>query len=263
MMVGVENTDKWILEHMNNPIKMCEKICNKEEKEDPAKLYQYLTQFGMYRPSKKTTEQFYSLQKNKIWEKVDLLFNHYQKKWNGPNLPIYIFPIGTTRGVSQQSGNKSGVTFPDKLFLFLSDIEDVKEVEALFVHEYHHLCRLNGLNKSIEEYTLLDSLIMEGLAEDAVYEHLGKNYVAKWSNKLPISEFKQYWQRYFEKNIKLNKKHPKHDQLLFGKGFMPNMLGYTMGYNLVRNYRQENSYSTKESFQILSENFIESNICQA
>jgi uncharacterized protein YjaZ len=235
---------------------MCEKICNKKQKEDPSKLYPYLRQFGMYRPNKRAKEDFKSLQKNDIWNVVDRIFKKYQKEWNGPDYPIYIFPLETSNRFLGSRGNKSGVTFPDKLLLFLTDLKDEKELEALFIHEYHHLCRLNGLNKSIEEYTLLDSLIMEGLAEDAVCEYLGENYVAPWSKRLTKEKVEQFWKRYFENSLTIKKDHPKHDQLLFGKGLYPSMLGYTMGFNLVRIFRQEKSYSTKESFQISSENFI-------
>lgn len=217
----------------------------------------------MYRPNANQEKVFEALDKNKTWEKVKRLFLLYKKKWNGPDIPIYIFPIGSGSGLFHSPQTKSGVSFPDKLFLFLSDLEDEREIEALFIHEYHHICRLNGLKKSINEYTLLDSLIMEGLAEDAVHEILGSKYVAKWSKMLSKESFKVYLEKYLQNNLTLKKGTHKHDQLLYGKGLLPNMLGYTCGYHIVRSFRLENSYSTKESFVLESEKFINFENCQA
>lgn len=217
----------------------------------------------MYRPNANQEKVFEALDKNKTWEKVKRLFLSYKKKWNGPDIPIYIFPIGSGSGLFHSSQTKSGVSFPDKLFLFLSDLEDEREIEALFIHEYHHICRLNGLKKSINEYTLLDSLIMEGLAEDAVHEILGSKYVAKWSKMLSKDSFKVYLEKYLQNNLTLKKGTHKHDQLLYGKGLLPNMLGYTCGYHIVRSFRLVNSYSTKESFVLESEKIINFDNCQA
>jgi uncharacterized protein YjaZ len=255
-MIGVEDTASWLKESINEPIKICEKICNNERKEKPEKLYEYLIQFGMYRPNANQQKLFEALEKNQTWEKVKRLYQLYKKKWNGPDIPIYIFPIASGGGMFQSPQTKSGVSFPDKLFLFLSDLEDERELEALFIHEYHHVCRLAGLKKSLNEYTLLDSLIMEGLAEDAVHELLGSKYVAKWSKMLSKETFKLYMEKYLENNLTIKKGTQRHDQLLFGKGLLPNMLGYTCGYHIVRSYRRQNSYSTKESFVLDSENFI-------
>ncbi len=66
------------------------------------------------------------------------------------------------------------------MFLFLTPLEDEKELEALIIHEYHHVCRMNKITKPIQEYTLLDSMVMEGLAEYTVENYCGKNYNAKW-----------------------------------------------------------------------------------
>jgi uncharacterized protein YjaZ len=255
-LMGVENTSAWLKESINDPIKICEKICKIERKENPENLYNYLTQFGMYRPNSRHQEIFEALEKRRIWDMVKKLFQKYKKKWNGPDIPVYIFPIGSGSGLFQSPQTKSGVSFPDKLFLFLSDIEDELEIEALFIHEYHHICRLHGLKKSINEYTLLDSLIMEGLAEDAVHEILGSKYVAKWNKMLSNENFKLYMEKYLQDNLTLKKGTRKHDQLLFGKGLLPNMLGYTCGYHIVRSFRLKNSYSTRESFMLESEIFI-------
>lgn len=48
-------------------------------------------------------------------------------------------------------------------------------------HEYHHVCRLGHLTKEEKDVTLLDTIIMEGLAEYAVYERFGRSQTAEWT----------------------------------------------------------------------------------
>lgn len=56
---------------------------------------------------------------------------------------IYFSLSGFWRG----DENKSGVSFPNQLFLFIGEVENDKELEALFIHEYHHVCRIHHQKK--------------------------------------------------------------------------------------------------------------------
>ena len=124
-------------------------------------------EFGMYKPMKVTRNIFEHMKSNNSWALTEKIFQFYSEKWDGPDIPIYLFPISQHANFfSRRTENlKGGVSFPDKMFLFVSDKLNTKELEALFVHEYHHVCRLNHQSKKFEEYTLLDSIIIEGLAE--------------------------------------------------------------------------------------------------
>jgi uncharacterized protein YjaZ len=210
----------------------------------------------MYQPNHKCYTIYEDLKQINIWKKVRNILKKYKEKWDGPDIPIYILPMNSKNFVFQKNNRKSGVAFPDKLFLFFSKIEDDKEIEAVFVHEYHHVCRMNFLTHTLAEYTLLDSIIMEGLAEDAVYENVGKKYVAEWSHSLPNEKFEYYWKNYLKEKLALKRAESGHDHLLYGKGLVPNMLGYTCGYHLVREYKKENHFSTKVSFSLPSNIFI-------
>ncbi|HYK74421.1 MAG TPA: DUF2268 domain-containing protein [Pseudoneobacillus sp.] len=255
--MGVEKTDIWLRDSFEHPIEICKDMCNFRKKNELEQFYQYLVRFGMYRPNPESKRIYEELVKAGMWGKVHSLYEKYKKNWNGPHVPIYIFPIDKgSRFLFKSNQSKSGVSFQDKIFLFLSNIDDIQELEALFIHEYHHVCRMNGLNKPLNEYTLLDSIIMEGLAEDAVHEQIGRKYVANWSKELTNEQFQHFWKKYFNKHLTIKKKDSLHDHLLFGKGFVPKMLGYTCGYHLVRKYREQEHFSTKASFTMLPENFI-------
>ncbi|MFE8700368.1 DUF2268 domain-containing protein [Cytobacillus sp. FJAT-54145] len=226
----------------------------------PSMIYDYLVSFGMYRPSPRSWGTFQEMKNEKIWEKVSALFEKYSKKWNGPDIPIYIFPINERMSLQENEGNnKSGVSFKDKMFLFVKAYEDEKELEALFVHEYHHVCRMNKQKKQLKDYTLLDSMILEGLAEITVEKYCGKDYQAPWCNYYTNKEIKNFWNKFLEKEINVIKEEDKHDRLLYGFEPYPKLVGYAAGYHLVRKLIDSKNFSTKVSFALPSEIFVGKN----
>lgn len=207
----------------------------------------------MYKPSRKTKEVYTSLVKEDVWAKCDKFFKKYKKLWNGPDIPIYIFPFNQS---NRGNDNKSGLSFTDMLFLFIGDIEDEKELEALFIHEYHHVCRIHYQKKAIDDYSLLDSIIIEGLAEHSVKMHCGEKYNADWCHKYKEEELEEYWSKYLKDNLDVNKSDYVHDALLFGLGKYPDMLGYCYGFYLITKFKKQKSFSEKAYFNLESEKFL-------
>ncbi|WP_228460305.1 DUF2268 domain-containing protein [Cytobacillus dafuensis] len=256
---GVVRTDKWLEEDFNNPIKICERLLKvfSEEEGKSVEIYNYLKKFGMYKPNRRSYECFEALKRRDYWGKAEKIFRKYEKKWKGPNIPIYIFPIvGKTSIFSQTYNTKSGVAFQDKMFLFISPFDDDKELEALFVHEYHHVCRLHHKKKNSEAFTLLDSIILEGLAEHAVEECCGQKYKAKWCNYYSRKDILYFWGRYLKPKLMIKQNSQLHDEILFGKKNYPKMLGYSTGYEIVSMYKEETNFSLKDSFLLPSERFL-------
>ena len=158
-----------------------------------------------------------------MWEKVKKLFQTYADLWTGPDVPIFIFPVHQTLF---KQASKNGYSFKDKMFLFLpSDIED-KELEALFVTRHHHICRINRLNKPLKNFTLLDSLIMEGSAEHAVLDCCGEDFIIKWNKIYATGEMERIWRQHYKQHINMKTSDPLHDRLLYGQSFSKPMLGY-------------------------------------
>lgn len=212
----------------------------------------------MYKPSKQTENTFIQLKEKGAWSITSKIFTKYQQKWHGPNIPVYIFPIANRQNLFQQTSNqKSGVSFHDKLFLFLTPTLSYKEIEALFVHEYHHVCRMKNTEKALENYTLLDSIILEGLAEAAVLDNCGPDYLAKWCRLYPDTKIKTFWERYLVKNLTIKKDDSQHDRLLFGGKGIPNMLGYAAGYTIVEKYKKSRNLTEPASFTIEAKDFLE------
>lgn len=256
--MGVIRTDEWLVEDFDNPLKICEKLRPHFHKKTSRQIYHQLLDFGMYQPSRSSKDSFDKITQQKVWDQVERLHKQYKSKWNGPDIPIFVFPIAQSRGIFNRSTRrKGGVSFPDKMFLFLSSYEDHKEIEALFVHEYHHVCRLSAMGKKIEDYTLLDSLVIEGLAEYAVLKHCGKEYLAEWCSMYTEKELIYFWNKFLKKQLDVKKNERVHDELLFGGGRAPKLLGYAVGYNIIEKYYKTHNYSTKLSFEIPADHYVE------
>jgi uncharacterized protein YjaZ len=258
--MGVIRTDKWLKEEFERPTKICEKLLPYFKGQTVNEIYNQLMKFGMYRPSRSSKMNLERMIEQKVWKNADQLFHHYKNKWAGPEIPIFLFPLDQSRGLfSRQESNKSGVSYPDKMFLFLSNVDDTKELEALFVHEYHHVCRLRNLNKKMKDYTLLDSIIIEGLAEYAVLNNCGSDYLAKWCTMYTKKDLSVLWEKYLKSQLGKRKNERVHDNLLYGGGRIPKLLGYAVGFAIVENYYNNHHYSTKRSFSIPAAKFMEGN----
>ncbi|MGE6260203.1 DUF2268 domain-containing protein [Heyndrickxia sporothermodurans] len=226
-------------------------------------FYEYLKFFGMYQPSKMSKNTFKSLKEINGWQKINKIYLKYKKLWDGPDIPIYIFPINFyNRNLIRNTNGKSGVTFKNKMFLFLSFTDDIKEWESLFVHEYNHVVRMNKMEKDVNDYTLLDSLILEGLAEYAVQEFCGEKYVNKWCKTYSEKQLKFYWNNDFKGKLDIKRNHPFHEPLLFGTKFVPVMMGYAIGYRMILEYSKNHDFTTMKGLSMLSEELLENSIFQ-
>ncbi|MUK90415.1 Zn-dependent protease [Ornithinibacillus sp. L9] len=246
--MSVIETDQWLLNDYEDPLKLCERIEDYFSGASASEIYQHLAINGMYRrPSKHGEEIVQGLQDKRFWDIIKWEERKLQKKWNGPDIPILILPSDTTnRTMNAEYNGKSGLAFNDKLFLFLSEDNSVKEIQALFTHEYNHVCRLSVYSKPEEDYVLLDTIILEGLAENAVRERLGEDYTANWTSYYTEDEAEKIWKQIIYPHKDLPKNHRKHPELLYGLKFQPRMAGYCVGYHLVNKYLTKTELRCKD-----------------
>ncbi|WP_239587663.1 DUF2268 domain-containing protein [Bacillus pakistanensis] len=249
-------TDKWLEKDFLKPLIILEKIGVPEN--ERKEFYRYLQSYGMYRPHANIEEQNNKLKKKKAWNTVRRFYKKYKGLWKGPSVPIYIFPIQGKASLFGHGMKKSGVSFKDQVYLFLSADTDEKEWEALFVHEYHHATRMNLLNKNNDQYHLLDAIIFEGLAEQAVKEYCGEKYVSNWAKRYSQHQLATFWEKYIKNQISITRSESKHDQLLLGKGMYPSLLGYAVGYHLIELYKEENKGDTMKWLAKSSSEFLPS-----
>jgi len=252
--MGVVNTDEW-LKKETNPLKICGKLKGHFQGLHVEDIHQYLSQFGMYKSVSKSYIQ--KMLKRNVWERVKKHYQYLNTKWAGPDIPIYIFPVNESNGfLSRNFGGRSGVSFPDKLFLFLSYEVDEEELKSVLTHEYHHICRISKYEKKEENYTLLDTIILEGLAEHAVGEMLGEQALTFWVKKYSPSQLNRWWNLWIKPHQEVTRDDPKYIQLLYGMSFYPKMLGYAIGYHIVRTYDKKHKMTIKDSFTISVERLV-------
>jgi len=251
--MGVIQTNQWLDNDFNDILAICRRLKESFQGADENEIFHFLSKKGLYKPTFFSKIEYHKLKKLKVWDKIQYYYRLYKKKWDGPNIPIYIFPIHHSYNQILQ---KTGITFHDKIILFLSPLEDEREYEAIFVHEYHHATRLNKMKKPLSDYTFLDSMVMEGLAENAVEEYCGSKYLAKWCLYYSGKTIEKYWDLYLLNNLNIKLDHPLHDALLYGKRHFPKMVGYAAGYYLIYQYKQRNHFSTIAFLDTPSETFL-------
>jgi uncharacterized protein YjaZ len=226
----VVRTDEWIENEQLTGI--CERLASYFENAAARGVYLHLLRHGMHSLAGESAEIVNDMKQNRIWERVESVYRALRARWNGPDVPVFIFPADAhNRKLARDFNSKGGLAYPDKLFLFLLPHHSPREIEALLTHEYNHVCRLAKTRKN--EYTLLDALVLEGLAEQAVGKHVGPEHQAKWVAYYQPEQLRAFWKRYLAPHRSIPQSHSLHDRLLYGLGFYPPMLGYAVGYGIV------------------------------
>ncbi|WP_341321898.1 DUF2268 domain-containing putative Zn-dependent protease [Solibacillus sp. FSL H8-0523] len=179
-----------------------------------------------------------------VWTIAKRQLDDLVNQWAGPPTKVAILPI-------QHGYVKNGVAYPHGICLFVSPHTSVKELLALITHEYHHICRQSYYADSP---TLLDAVIMEGLAEHAVESLFGEHAVSSWTKRYSLEEVIDYWHRYFLEYVTVRGLH-NHQHFLFGDGKqLPAHIGYCMGYRIVEAFLTKNPLlTTQQLLQVSSE----------
>lgn len=248
-------TDKWLLRDHDDPVKICEKLEGLFPGADAIDIYQHLMMNGMYQtPLTDGKKLVHRLQDQQVWEYVQKQLKHLKQGWKGPDVPVFIFPSNVhNRRLKQESNGKAGLAFSDKLFLFVSDETSKDEIKALLIHEYSHVCRMQKYPKKEQDYVLLDSIVLEGLAEQAVYEKMGKDHLASWCKYYSDEALEKWWKKIILPNRNIPKSERNHHFLLYGLRLYPKMLGYSVGFHLVQKYTKEKKIKVKEMMPLSSE----------
>jgi len=225
----------------------------------PEELQYELLNYGLFNPSESVglESRVAKMKNQKYWEHIDLEYQFLKNLWQGPEVSIYIFPI-TKVDCVDGSPTKNGVAYKSAVFLFLSEELTSEEIRALFAHEYNHICRRNFVGLEPKEITLMDSLIIEGLAEYAVKDLYGEEWLGPWRNLYSFEKVLNIWHTAFIHSIHL-KGLENHRSFLYGEkeSSLPEWIGYSIGYQIVDSYlKNYGPCTTLELFQMSSEELI-------
>lgn len=256
--VTIIHTNKWLRDFIRKrketPSKLyfelqreviCEPISACFEEYNSYQLHRYFLENGMFYPDTKIFSEVKMLEKKDVWGLVSKVYTSLKENWRGEEVTIFILPIEKrNERLMKELNGKMGISFHDVIVLFISSDPSDKEIQALFTHEYNHICRLAHLQKEFHELTLLDSMIIEGMAEVAVEKTLGKNVLAPWVSLYSKEEVIQYWNKIYQFLHVKGKKN--HDPILYGdqnRGY-PKWLGYSLGYYIVNSFIKKNKGMT-------------------
>lgn len=249
----VVRTDIWIAESYGDPFKVCKQLTKYFPAASAAEIYHHLLTFGMYSSTEQGRELGKKLLMNNVWEITAKEMKLLRSKWDGPAVPVFIFPSDSdNKDLILEFNGKSGLSYADKLFLFISPHNTETDVKALLTHEYNHVCRLNKFQKRENEYTLLDTIILEGLAEMAVEERFGKSSTSLWTSLYSDRQLAGLWEDFVYPNRHHVIKSPIHDEVLYGLGDCPHMAGYCVGYYVVRNFMKDTELRSWDLFPLPS-----------
>lgn len=225
---------------------LCNPVANYFDEYDATSLHKFFLENGLFFPDAKIEEDIKMLEKNQVWNLVEKYYKYLKNEWHGAKATIFIFPSETRNiMIMEELKGKMGVSFQNVIVLLLSKGVSKKELKALFAHEYNHVCRFAAIKKNFSELTLLDSMIIEGMAEVAVEKELGKDVLAPWVSLYTKNELLPYWKK--ASRFLHVKGKEKHDPVLYGdltyRGF-PKWFGYCMGYEIVKSYIDSNKEMT-------------------
>ncbi|MEK3936916.1 DUF2268 domain-containing putative Zn-dependent protease [Sporosarcina sp. FSL W7-1349] len=247
--MGVVKTNDWLRESDGNPIGLCKKLSSFFPNASVTDIYYHLLAYGMYTSAQNGRDMREKLEENKVWTIAQHEFEQLQQLWQGPDVPIFIFPSDSDNELLMREFNgKSGIAYQDKLFLFIAPHNTKSEIQALLTHEYSHVCRLTKYPKREEEYVLLDTIILEGLAEMAVYERQGEGANPAWLSLYADEVLEKLWKESVYPEKDQAKRTAIHQEVLYGLGSYPKMTGYCVGYYLVRNFLKGKTLHTGDLF---------------
>jgi uncharacterized protein YjaZ len=223
-------------------------------------IHSYLQSHGLFQKieGSKISNFLSFLDQKKVEKIVAAQLRKLKKEWQGPSVDVFLLPVDEENtDFIKELGWKCGIGFPDKIFIFLSEKVTLKGLLAVITHEYHHVCRLKQCKRDLKEFSLLDSLLIEGLAECAVEEYVGKKHLGPWCNRYNEEMLNEYWENVMIPNIGLKGKN-NHHPFLYGTGSaMPKWMGYSIGYDIVKTIiRKNKQIKTKNLIDKNSENLL-------
>ncbi|CAM4090684.1 hypothetical protein BAMA_17345 [Bacillus manliponensis] len=255
--MGVMQTAEWMRAHYREPEKICERFTTyipfRKEM-----IYRFLVSKGMFRPIKDGEREIDELQKKKIWDQLAIEYEELKEWLGGPDVPVFILLSDSYNKIVQQEYNgKAGLSMRDALFLFISSKNTIAELRALLTHEYHHICRIYNSKKKEENYTLLDTMIMEGLAEQAVYERHSASCYAPWTNYYEKEDVIDFWNRFVKGKCHVLRGTREHDIILNGLGAYPKMAGYNIGFHIVKDCVQSEKENSLSLLKLEAEDILQ------
>lgn len=128
-----------------------------------------------------------------------------------------------------------------------------QSLKSTIAHEFNHALRFQLTGKGFENYTLRDTIALEGLGQCFEEEMFGKT--PPWAKAISKDKAIRLWKKIMPKLR--NKSFDFYSKLFFGKGKeFPLWGGYTISYLIVKKRKEELDLSWKELMKLSSKKLI-------
>ncbi len=170
---------------------------------------------------------------------------------------IFVHPYFTTKKDEVFEGVMAIAVYSCVFHLFVNLHEYSKEsLENTVVHELNHTIYYYYHYDNFNNYTLLDEILLEGLAENFREQYFDPK-ITKWAGALTKDEAFKILKK-IDKNILESKDRKVIKEFLFGNNKYKKWNGYSVGYWLVKEFINRNkSLSWDELMKTNSKKFIE------
>jgi uncharacterized protein YjaZ len=228
------------------------------------KEFEMMSFFGMFN----LNNDIYSLEEqlnkmrslnfeNFIKEELELLHKQYPS--NRPvQFELFILDENDDFVKSKLNGVSAFTDWDGKMCFAVLPEKNVRStIKSVVTHEYHHHWRISVLEIKEDGETLLDRMVLEGLAEHFVKTRLGNEYLGPYKDALTESQAKTIWESTYKNYI--YDKGTSTDLYMFGSKdkSLPFWGGYSLGYYLIKWFLDENNDISFKDLTILqSERFI-------
>lgn len=194
---------------------------------------------------------------NFIKEELELLHKQYPS--NRPvQFELFILDENDDFVKSKLNGVSAFTDWDGKMCFAVLPEENVRStIQSVVTHEYHHHWRISVLEIKEDGETLLDRMVLEGLAEHFVKTRLGNEYLGPYKDALSESQAKMIWENTYKNHI--YDKGTSTDLYMFGSKdkSLPFWGGYSLGYYLIKWFLDRNNdISIKDLTRLQSERFI-------
>jgi uncharacterized protein YjaZ len=170
---------------------------------------------------------------------------------------LYLLDEEDTFGREKLGGVSAFAEYDGELTFIVYPDEKVRPtLESVITHEFHHFWRIGLINITEENETLLDKLVLEGLAELFVGYLLGSKRQGPMIHALEEEQARDLWVTQFSNHIHL-KGDETNPWMFGGENGLPTWAGYSMGYHLVKWYcTRHPNLTIEELTQLPSKAFV-------
>jgi len=191
---------------------------------------------GSIEKYKKVSEE----QKSKIEKVISETIEKCNDKLSVPTKNfVFVYPYFTTKEDHVFEGVMAVAVYSCVFYLFVNLNEYTKEsLENTVAHELNHTIYYYHHYDNFNNYTLLDEILLEGLAEN-FREQYFDHKITKWAGALRKEEAFQILKD-LDKDILESKNQKVKKEFLFGNNKYKRWSGYSTGYWLVKEFINRN-----------------------